>query len=322
MKPMTRRRLPLASLLVLVLVSGCTGGGDSSGPNPTGSIDPTTFAASMASLDLYVGTPQRVQIGLFSSTQSGGVRLVTSGTIPMKLTPAGGAGTPVQTTASYIPAFGTQGGASGQPTLTTPADARGVYGAENVTFDAAGTWQAEVSLSIDGTPLDLTAAFPVYDKPAYPAPGQRARATENLTMASDVAPQAIDSRAQDGAAVPDPELHRTTIADALHAHEAALVLFATPVYCQSQFCGPSDDALEQIAKTGPRDAAYIHVEIWKDYSNSVVNQAAADWVYRRGDVTDPWLFLIDRTGKIVDRWGGGLFDVGEVMRELRAADGT
>ena len=71
-------------------------------------------------------------------------------------------------------------------------------------------------------------------------------------MSSHVDPAAIDSRAQGGAPVPDLELHRATIAGAIAAHRAALVLFATPVYCMSQFCGPSTDALEQIAKTGPK----------------------------------------------------------------------
>jgi hypothetical protein len=318
MKPMIGRRLPLAALVVFVLATGCTGGGTT-----TGSLDPTTFSAQMGSTDLSVGTPQRVQIGLFSSTQSAGVRLVTSGTIEMALTPPSGSGTPVQTTASYIPAFGTQGNASGAPTLTTPADARGVYGADDVTFDVAGIWQAAVSLTLDGSSLQLTTDFQVSPKPALPAPGEKAPRTKNLTMTSDVDPVAIDSRAQDGAPVPDPDLHRTTIAAAIAEHRAALVLFATPVYCQSQFCGPSADALEMLAKTGPKDAAYIHVEIWKHFaaSGGVVNQGAADWVYRNGDLTEPWLFLIGRDGTIVDRWGP-LFDLQEVMDELRQADGS
>ncbi len=314
------RRVVLTAAL-LVLASACSNGGSSTPADGPGSLDPTTFAASMGSVELYVGAPQRVQIGIFSSTQDGGVRLLTSGTVEMTLTPPDGSGTPITTTASYIPAFGTNGDASGAPTLTTPADARGVYGAENITFPRAGTWQAEVTASVDGDPLDLSAAFQVYDKPAYPAPGDKALRTKNLTLDSDVDPIAIDSRAQSGTAVPDPELHRMTIASALAQHRVTLALFATPVYCQSQFCGPSTDALEQIAKTGPKDAAYIHVEIWKDYSNTVVNKAAADWVFRRGDLTEPWLFLIGHDGKIVDRWGP-LFDPQEVMRELRRADGA
>jgi hypothetical protein len=183
-------------------------------------------------------------------------------------------------------------------------------------------WQADVSFDVDGQPVALTTRFQVADKPTLPAPGQKAIPSENLTMDSKVNPQAIDSRAQDGAAVPDPELHQDTIAGAIAAHRAALVLFATPVYCQSQFCGPSTDALGQIAKTGPKNADYIHIEIYKDYNANpkVINKAAADWLYRNGDLTEPWLYLIAPDGTIKDRWGP-LFDPQQVMSELRQVAG-
>ena len=46
--------------------------------------------------------------------------------------------------------------------------------------------------------------------------------------------------------MPDPELHATTIADALRHGRPVLVQFA-PVYCQSQFCGPTVEAQEALA---------------------------------------------------------------------------
>jgi endo-alpha-1,4-polygalactosaminidase (GH114 family) len=132
---------------------------------------------------------------------------------------------------------------------------------------------------------------------------------------TNVNPEAIDSRAQNGKKVPDPELHQDTISGALAEHRTILALFSTPVYCQSEFCGPSTDALEQIAKAGPADAAYIHIEIYKDYANNQVNTAAKQWLLRNGNLTEPWLFLIGPDGKIVDRWSP-LFDVHEVQAEL------
>jgi hypothetical protein len=203
---------------------------------------------------------------------------------------------------------------TGTAHLTDPSTARGVYELDG-SFDRPGIWQAQGSFQVDGSKQSLSATFPVLVHPALPAPGERALKTDNLTMASKVNPEAIDSRAQGGEPVPDPELHRDTIAGAIAAHRAALVLFATPVYCQSQFCGPSTDALVQIAKTGPKDADYIHVEIWKDFGAHVVNRAAADWVFRNGDLTEPWLYLIAPNGMIVDRWGP-LFDPTQVAAEL------
>jgi hypothetical protein len=300
-----------ALVVAVVLLGGACSKSDS--PS-TGAGDGATYAMSLASTDLYVGAPQRVQVGIFRSTTQGGVQLLTSGTIELTLSPyQGGTGTPVSGPARYIGAPGTEAD-TGTAHLSDPSTARGVYELDG-TFDRPGIWQAQGSFQVDGAAESLTATFPVLARPALPAQGEQALKTDNLTMASKVNPQAIDSRAQGGQPVPDPELHRDTIAGAIAAHRAALVLFATPVYCQSQFCGPSTDALAQIAKAGPKDADYIHVEIWKDFGAHVVNRSAADWVFRNGDLTEPWLYLIAPNGMIVDRWGP-LFDPAQVAAEL------
>jgi hypothetical protein len=266
----------------------------------------------MASPDLYAGSPQRVQIGVFGSSDKG-IELLTGGQIPLTLVSADG-GDPIAGTATYVPAPGTP--SAKEPSLTSPSDARGVYQLEDVTFPAAGQWQAQLSFTAGGQPIDLTDTFMVAEEPAIPAPGDQALSTDNLTMASkDAPPQAIDSRAQDGARVPDPELHQATIAEAIAAGRPALVLFGTPLYCTSQFCGPTTDALQQLAKTGPSNADYIHIEIWNDFQKNAVNEAAADWLLRNGDLTEPWLFLIGPDGTIVDRWAP-LFDPAEVLKEL------
>jgi hypothetical protein len=49
----------------------------------------------------------------------------------------------------------------------------------------------------------------------------------------------------------------------------------------------------------------------------VINKAAADWLYRNNDLTEPWLYLIGANGVIIDRWGP-LFDQNEVAKELAA----
>jgi hypothetical protein len=304
---------PLAALLVgALLLAACTSGSDSSSsPN-------TSYSASVGSTDLYVKAPQRFQIGVFRSSDQG-VQLLTSGSIDLTLSPyQGGSGTPLRGSAHYVPAPGTEAD-TGTPHLSDPSTARGVYELDG-TFDAAGVWQADVGFNVDGAPVSLNTQFTVASKPALPAPGQRAIPSKNLTMASHVDPVAIDSRAQGNTPVPDPELHQDTIAGAIAGHRAALALFSTPVYCQSQFCGPSTDALEQISKTGPKDAEYIHVEIYANYDKHQINRAAAQWLLRNNDLTEPWLFLIAPNGTIVDRWGP-LFDPGQVMAELKRVAG-
>jgi hypothetical protein len=270
------------------------------------------FALEVASSDLYTGAPQRVQVGVFNQT-SNGIVLLTGGSVPLSLAPADG-GQPIQGTAHYVPAPGTA--VTTSPSLTSPSKARGVYELDHVTFPSVGVWTATLAFTSDGQPQTLTSQFGVSDAPALPAPGQKALDTTNLTMAdTNVNPASIDSRAMDGKKVPDPELHLDTIAGALAAHQPILALFATPVFCMSQFCGPSTDALEQIAHTGPKNVAYIHIEIYKDYAKHEVNTAAKQWLLRNGNLTEPWLFLIGPDGKIVDRWSP-LFDPSEVRAEL------
>jgi hypothetical protein len=304
------RRPLIASLLAGSLLVAC---GSASSTSPAGTSPPasTNFALQVASTDLYAGEAQRVQFGVLGSTDAG-IEALTGGSIPLALVAADG-GTPITGQAHYVPAPGTP--AAKTPALTPVSEARGIYQLDDVVFPNAGLWQAQLSFTSGGAPVDLTASFTVADEPALPAPGQPALKTRNLTMADDANPEAIDSRAQDGAPVPDPELHQGTIAEAIANHRAVLVLFATPVYCASQFCGPTTDALQRLAKTGPASADYIHVEIWNDYQSSTVNKAAGQWLLRDGELTEPWLYLIGPDGVIVDRWSP-LFDPAEVQAEL------
>ena len=320
---MTRRLLPAVVVLSL-FAAACTGGDDpepSSAPpsDPTG--DASTFSAQVASSDLAAGSAEAVQIGVFSSTAEAGVQLLSFGDIDVAFSYLGADGSQPPaagptTSAGFVPAPGNDAADGDGPTLTNPSDVAGVYVSPDVTFPDAGIWNASVTASVDGgAPLTLDAAFTVYPEHRIPAPGDEALATKNLTVDSKDAPAvAIDSRAQNGDDVPDPELHDTTIAAAMKAGRPALVQFATPVYCMSYFCGPTVEAQEELAAEYGDVAAFIHVEIWRDHNESVVNRAAADWLLRDGGLTEPWMFLIGADGTIVERWGP-LFD----MTEVRAA---
>jgi hypothetical protein len=317
-------RRTLLVVTVALLATACTGGGDGASPAPSsGASDTASFAAQVGSTDLIAKQPQEVEVGLFQSTPDGGVQLVTFGSVQLRFSFLGDGGASPQpgpkATATYLPAPTTQATGSG-PSLNDPGTARGVYLARGITFDHPGVWNVEVTANVEGTgtvTVNAT-AFKVATTYALPGPGDRALHTQNLTIRSkDVPSSAIDSRALDGAPIPDPELHRWTIAKALDQHRPVLLIFATPTFCQSRFCGPSTDAVQQLADTYADRAVFIHVEIWKDYDKSIVNQAAADWLYRNGDLTEPWLYLIGADGIIQHRWGP-LFDVNEVAHDLRA----
>jgi hypothetical protein len=113
---------------------------------------------------------------------------------------------------------------------------------------------------------------------------------------------AVDSRAGTAGDIPDPEMHRTTIAAALAAHRPVVAVFSTPVYCVSRFCGPVTDMVDELAKTYGDRASFVHVEIWRDFQGQAINKAAADWLLRNNDLNEPWVFVIGADGKIVARF--------------------
>jgi hypothetical protein len=301
-----------AVLLALGLVAGCGGGnangsGSGSGPGP-GATVPEGFSVFVASYDLATSQrPRRFIAGLQGLDE----RLVNYGTVTMRFAWLGetqpqqaSAAPSITATGTYLPIPGAKAVEAAKPRLTSPSEARGVYAAD-VAFDRPGYWGVEVVADIEGQGQRRgTASFQVSPKPLVPDVGQRALDTSNLTMASKgVPPVAIDSRAQgkDGK-VPDPELHQTTIAKALAAKRPAVVVFSTPVYCVSQFCGPVTDMVDELRQTYGDRADFIHVEIWKNFQKQELNDAAKAWLYRGDNLNEPWVFVIGADGRIVARF--------------------
>ena len=328
---MTIRPLPALVVFAVLVGAACTSGDGDKPPSATLTAGPTSdassFSAQVASSDLAAGKPEAVQVGVFSSTEDAGVRLLSFGEVDISFSFLGADGSqePVPgptTTGRFVPAPGNADADGEVPTLTNPADVAGVYMTPELTFPEAGIWSASVTTSVDGgAPMTLDAAFTVYPEHRIPAPGDDALPTKNLTTASKGVPAvAIDSRAQDGSKVPDPQLHDATIVETIRAGRPVLVQFATPVYCQSQFCGPTVEAQETLEREYRDVAEFIHVEIWRDYERSTVNEAAADWLLRDDSLTEPWMFLIDADGVIAERWGP-LFDLDDVRASLDALRG-
>jgi hypothetical protein len=261
--------------------------------------------AQVASYELVAGEDNRLIVGLLTHEN----RLVVGGEVEFGFSFLGDEETSVpepagEATAGFLPLPGQEGTTfPGRPTIVSPAEARGVYRAEAVTFDSPGFYEVEVRADLgNGDVRTATAAFQVVVEPAYPAPGDHAPRTENLILGSDAPEEAIDSRAGVEGEIPDRELHRITIADALRRGRPALVVFSTPVYCVSQFCGPVTEMVAGLARDYRGTAEFIHVEIWRNFQEQVVNRGAAEWLLRKGDLTEPWVFLIGPDGRILARW--------------------
>ncbi|MGH2677683.1 MAG: TlpA family protein disulfide reductase [Actinomycetota bacterium] len=292
------RRLA-AAVLLLSILSACGGSGGGS---------PAVLHVFPASFDLSAGRPSRFLAGL----GTGRNLFISGGEVRMRFfflgedRDEGESELVTETTASFLPLPGEENEPIPQtPTAAAGTDARGVYRVEEMTFDRHGLWEVEVTAELaDERVLAGRGAFEVLPEPLVPAPGESAPRTDNLTVDSKGVPQeAIDSRAATEGRVPDPELHQTTIADAIRAGRPVLAVFSTPVYCVSKFCGPVTDMVAELASEYGDRAAFIHVEIWRDFQNLVANEAAAEWLLLDdGSLQEPFVFLIDVDGRIVARW--------------------
>ncbi|HEX8770043.1 MAG TPA: hypothetical protein VF711_04670, partial [Acidimicrobiales bacterium] len=235
----------------------------------------------------------------------GASKLVSYGTVTLRFAYLGTQQNPTQgplgpdVTATFLPLPGSNvlSPAPSQPRILSSTDARGVY-ATNAGFDKPGFWGIQVDAMVGSTIHRGTASFPVGDHHAVPAPGDPAPHSNTLTIGStDVPKAAIDSRAGDSGEIPDPELHRTTLAASLAAGRPSVVVFSTPVFCQSQFCGPVTDMVDELSRPYSDRADFIHVEVWKDGQKRVVNDTLKEWNMD----AEPWVYVIGADGKIVMR---------------------
>jgi hypothetical protein len=313
-----RRRLRggiAAAALVVLASSSCAA--PVASPLPTSSITGNAIVAEVASYQLVANQPGRLLVALLTADN----RWVSFGSVAVSFAFLGDAvgspspGVVAATRASgavmgdsiarFLAIPGSPEGIGRGPTLTYPADGRGVYAVESITFPRAGYWQVVAHGKLaDASPFNADAAFAVLAEPSVLTVGALAPHTDNPVIGDPgVAPVSIDSRAAGGAPIPDAALHATSIADALDAGHPALVVFSTPVYCVSRFCGPVTDLVAELAATYGDRADFIHVEIYQDFEAGKVNQAAIDWLTpASGDIREPWTFLIGADGRIAASW--------------------
>jgi hypothetical protein len=308
------RSRPIALALVAFLfLGGCAGGdeGDDGAAvaTTTTSRGPTKLDAQIASYDLVTGRPQRLLVGLVAS----GGRLVSGGDVDVFFAHLGegqaqgpsATGTLGEAhRASFKPITGSTAPVDG-PRLTRPSEGIGVYIIEAANFDKPGRWGLIAKVKFGKVETTAQGTFDVAASSRIPSPGAAAPSTDNpLPGAPGIRPEAIDSRLKAGEDLPDPELHRTTIAAARAAGRPTVVVVSTPVYCVSRFCGPITDSVASLAKTFGDRAAFVHLEVWQDFEKKQVNEFIADWIYpdRKGDLLEPWVFVVDRQGQITHRF--------------------
>jgi len=124
---------------------------------------------------------------------------------------------------------------------------------------------------------------------------------------------------------PNPDFYRASVDAALAAGEPFVLVFATPSFCVSSQCGPTLQLIKDVAATGPK-ITVINVEPYQVQfdgtrlrpvldTNGNIQPVAAAEAY--GLPTEPWVFVVDRGGRVV-----ASFEAVVSRSELTTAIGT
>jgi hypothetical protein len=174
-----------------------------------------------------------------------------------------------------------------------------VYGAD-VTFPERGEFAVlAATKKADGALTGATGNVSVSTADADPIPavGDKAPVVHTDTLESVKGDEAmLDTR------VPPSDMHEVDFAQVVGKEPVAL-LFATPQLCASRVCGPvADIALQMKAKYGDR-MKFIHQEVWVDNDTT---KGLREPLKQFNLPTEPWLFVVDKTGKITARLEGSI----------------
>jgi hypothetical protein len=173
-----------------------------------------------------------------------------------------------------------------------------IYAAQ-VPFRKPGRWTILVATQSGGKLVAAPSQVQVSEPQDDPIPrvGEMAPKVTTDTLASakgDVAK--IDTRQ------PPDDMHDVQFADVVGKKPVAL-LFATPQLCQSRVCGPVTDVAEQMKATFGKQIDFIHQEVYVDNDpRKGLREPLRQFNLR----TEPWLFVVNRQGRITARLEGSI----------------
>ncbi len=173
---------------------------------------------------------------------------------------------------------------------------RGVY-VTSVEFTKSGHWGVEVQATRPQGALPVArVAFEVQDKSRTPAVGAPAIRSRNQTTRDG-------KKLEDLCAGRPPcDMHDLAIGDLIGNGRPIVVYFGTPAFCTSRVCGPGLDVVLAAKKRFSDKADFVHVEIYKDPAAGTPLDTIVEW----GLPSEPWLFLVDGKGTIVEKLEGGI----------------
>jgi hypothetical protein len=323
----TRRPPIVVALAACLLVAAGCGGGDSNGtaettpptakPEQFPSASGKTLAQLRQSLpqggpvlapsvsDFVVGQ-NRVGFGLFTTSRA----QIANAQAVVYVAPLGGGPATGPYPAKYE-SLAVKPQFQSQTSAKDPDSAKSVYVAQ-VPFPKSGKYEILGMARLDNRLVAAQSAMPEIDVPKQdpvPGPGDKAPFVHTPTVESvggDIG--SIDTR------TPHDDMHNVDFADVVGKKPVVLV-FATPLLCQSRVCGPVVDIAEEVKQQYGDRADFIHMEI---YNDNQVNKGFRPQVAAWRLPSEPWVFAIDKNGKIVARLEGA-FGADELEQAVNKA---
>jgi hypothetical protein len=174
----------------------------------------------------------------------------------------------------------------------------------NLDLTEAGAWVGEAVVTRGGKEESVGFQFTVQEDSDVPGVGDPAPPTENATSATQ--PNIVQLTTDTS---PDERLYQMTVTQALEGGRAFLVIFGTPAFCETRFCGPVLDNVKTVLPEFEDRANFIHIEPYEldetgelviEAGERVPAQPTLDWKLR----TEPWVYIVRADGTISSRFEG------------------
>lgn len=179
----------------------------------------------------------------------------------------------------------------------------GFYEAD-IVIPAPGKWSVLARATVNGRAVAARGDIPVYANPSASV-GSPAIGTSTPVADSPEAAAAIDTRD------PPTPMHYVSLDTALSNGLPTVLVFATPLLCESRMCGSVvDEVLDVYDHVGRTRANFVDVEIYPTRDTNRPAPAFLRWRFE----SEPWVLVIDRSGTVRGRFEGPV-----VSPEIQAA---
>jgi len=181
-------------------------------------------------------------------------------------------------------------------------------------FESPGLWGVEVEARLaNGEAAKHRIGVEILEDSATLSPGDKAPYIHTPVL-NDVG---LDASQLTSAQEPLPGLHETSLDAALDNDRPTLLLFATPAFCETRFCGPAYEMIGELQQDYADKINFVYVEVFAGLPDPAVTgwQATAG-AQAFGIQSEPWVYLLAEDGTIVYRLEG-LFTAAEIEQQLQ-----